>query len=610
MSRYFRLILLILIPVIVTNHILAENNSTPHKNTAKQNRKGFSNNDVSKKIDQIFENLEKEVNINNNDASFDSLASIAITLAESTFIVNKILPTYRKYFNLIQSEGNFIDFQTIVNKTEKLIMQNEIDFDKIDLWLEISESAVRLNNYTIANKFALKAFSEAEITKQPVQKILAYLALGKSLELQKYYIEAYQNFLNALYLTESIQEFEKRIEIKKKCLEKLFTFNLNVNDFEQASKYKLIHIELVQSNIKIDSLEFYWTKYDLCGLAILAKKYGNILNNLNDILRFAYIVNNKKLIDYTFSLYRKYLIETNDLSGIYQIYKEKYPGELERLKLMQPVLYYQIKSKLSEYRKDIQNALIEYRKASEAIDVRSNPVFKSNFYIRYGHFLLKYDKLAEASKVFKKAYDEAEKIHFTEHMLESSKCLDSIYYTIGNFIEAYKYSEISKKLIINQVDNNKKDEFLRMELANETKEAALNQERLIEEQKRKFNLQYFIITMSILFFFLVFIIFSRLKVPEWSIKGLGFISVLMLFEFIILIMDQEIHHITHGAPLWIFAIKVLILIFLFPLHHIIEKAIIKFMIQKKQIWQPSKSHFREVMHKLWPWMKAENEEKQ
>lgn len=610
MNRYFKLILLILITVIITKDIFAENNYSPNKNSHKQNLKGNSNNDVLKKIDQIFENLDKEVNVNNNDATFDSLASIAITLVESTFDFKKILPTYRKYFNLIQSEGNLIDFQNIVNKTEKLVIQNEIDFDKIDLWLEISESAVRLNNYTIANKFALKAFSEAEITKQPVQKILAYLALGKSLELQKYYIEAYQNYLNALYLTESIQEFEKRTEIKKKCLEKLFTFNLNVNDFEQASKYKLIHIELVQSNIKSDSLEFYWTKYDLCGLAILAKKYGNLQNNLNDILRFAFKVNNKKLIDYTFSLYRKYLIETNDLIGIHQIYKEKYPGELERLKIMQPVLYYQIKSKLSEYRKDIQNALIEYQKASEAIDVRLNPVFKSNFYIRYGHFLLKYNKLSDASKVFKKAYDEAAKIQFTEHMLEASKYLDSIYFTIGNFIEAYKYSDISKNLIINQVENNKKDEFLRMELTNETKEAALNQERLEEEQKRKFNLQYFIITMSILFFFLIFIIFSRLKVPEWSIKGLGFLSVLMLFEFIILILDQEIHHLTHGAPLWIFAIKVLILIFLFPLHHLIEKAIIKFMIQKKQIWHPRKSHFREVMHKLWPWMKVENEEKQ
>ena len=491
---------------------------------------------------------------------------------------------------MVSLDGPTLNYQNIVTRTEQLNIENDYNIDKSILWLSISSSASRLNYPGIAHKFALKAFSEAELQKEPVKKVKAYLALGKSLQIQKYYIEAFQNYLNASYLTETLESGKTKEEIKKKCFSHLFEFHRNVKDYDQAAKYKLLEIELIQNNLKKDSLELFWAKYDMCGLAILSKKYGAVVSTLDEILIYSSKTKNKKLRDYSFSIYRQYLVQNNDLSGFHKIYVEKYPEELQRLILIQPVLYYQIKSKLHEFKKDINSAKAEYVKAQSQIGINESPVFISNFYNRYGHFLVKYGKREEAISSFQKAFAEAEKSQYMDFMLESSYFLDSLYRLSGNYAEAYKYSNINKKLLIQQTLANKQDEFLRMELANESRQIALSQQRIEEDKKRQFNLQYFIITMSILFFFLVFIIFSRLKVPEWSIKGLGFLSVLMLFEFIILILDQEIHHITHGAPLWIFAIKVLILIFLFPLHHIIEKAIIKFMIQKKQIWRPNKSH--------------------
>ena len=591
--------------VLIEGSSFARSSSDPKK--IKNNITSVNNPDqgIFGKIDNIKILAEREINQNNNDQVFDSLMSAAIALAESTFKKEKVLQVLQTYFDLVSMDGPSNNYQGLVSRAEQLSMENDYDTRKSDLWLSISFSASRLNYAGISHKFALKAFSEAELEKNPEKKVRAYLALGKSLQIQKYYIEAYQNFLNASYLAETLENGKDKEIIKKKCFFHLFEFHRNVNDYDQAAKYKMLEIDLINNNKEKDSLELLWAKYDMCGLAILSKKYGSVVNTLDELLKYSAKVKNKKLKDYSFSLYRQYLVQNNDLSGFYKIYVEKYPEELLRMKILQPVLYHQIKSKLAEYKNDIAGARSEYIKAMTQIDDNLSPVFKSNFYNRYGQFLLNYGNRDEAIISFQKAYTEAEKGQYMDYMLESSYFLDSLHSMIGNFAEAHKYLTINKKLQIQQTLLNKQDEFLRMELANESRQIALNQNRIEEENKRKFNLQYFIITMSIIFFFLIFIIFSRLKVPEWSIKGLGFLSVLMFFEFIILILDHEIHHITHGAPLWIFAIKVLILIFLFPLHHIIEKAIIKFMIQKKQIWRPNKSHLRDVMHRLWPWMSDE-----
>jgi len=232
----------------------------------------------------------------------------------------------------------------------------------------------------------------------------------------------------------------------------------------------------------------------------------------------------------------------------------------------------------------------------------TSPAFKSNFYFRYGQFLLKHDKIKEAKNSFLQAYRESERIDYLDFMLESSYYVDSISGVLGEYKEAYKFSTIHKNLLKKQAELNEQDEFLLMELANESKKLELSMQKQQEDQRRTFNLQYFMITLGISLLFLIFLVLSRYRVPEWVIRGLGFFSVLMLFEFIILVLDQKLHHMTHGAPLPIFIIKVTILTFLFPLHHFIEEAIIKFMMAKKQIWKPSKNDFKGIIYRLWPWL--------
>ena len=89
---------------------------------------------------------------------------------------------------------------------------------------------------------------------------------------------------------------------------------------------------------------------------------------------------------------------------------------------------------------------------------------------------------------------------------------------------------------------------------------------------------------------------------------LGFFNILLLFEFAILIIDSKLHHWSHGNPLPMFAAKVAILSFLFPLHHYVEHLVVKYMLEHNLIRRPSKKSIRQFLNKLWPWLDDDKED--
>ena len=88
-------------------------------------------------------------------------------------------------------------------------------------------------------------------------------------------------------------------------------------------------------------------------------------------------------------------------------------------------------------------------------------------------------------------------------------------------------------------------------------------------------------TIGILTAFVILIMLGSMKVPEWIIRMLGFFSFIFLFEFIVLLADQEIHEITHGEPWKILLIKIFLIAILLPLHHAIEKKVITYLLNHK-----------------------------
>lgn len=558
--------------------------------------------DPTKRIDSLIEAFVHEANLNNHEQDFDSLAAIAFSLAESIFDNQKMLEIGRNYFKHVSLRGKYVDFAILAERTEQLLLENDQYKEKFEYWLIISNAAAKLYYAEIAHKFALKAISESGYDKKPAQQIKAVLALGKSLEIQQFYIEAYQNFLEALFMLEKINNSQQKKELKMLTYDHLFDFHSVVMDFEHAAQYKKLEIKLIESESTVDSVRLMWAKYDLCGLLVLAEKYQNLKAFLEELIEFSNRKKDLRLKDFTFSLYRTYLNKVNDINGLYELYLFKYPDELTRLEIIEPIVYFQTMAKIAEFQNNLPDAFYNYDQAINQINESLNPVLISNFYKRYGQFLLRNGRVRDAKAAFAESFQQAKRIQYLDFMKETSKYLDSVSVMLGDYKGAHTYSAIHKAVLIKQHELNQQTEFLKMELANESRRIEWLKQQRDEQIKRKYNLQYLLITVLITLIFLLFILLNRFRVPEWAVKGLAFLNILMLFELIILFLDQRIHQLAHGEPIKIFIVKVLILIILFPLHHVTEEAFIKSLTRKKLILKPSYTQFKHFIHKLWPWL--------
>ena len=542
----------------------------------------------------------------NDPATFDSVAYEAIQSAEAGFNREEILRTNLCCLEVIENNPyKYLDFEKLVERTEELSLKFHSLKSNLETWLILSESAARLYKTELANKYALKAFSEANMGKNVGIKVRACLALGNSQILQKHYLEAYQNFLNALYQSEMIDDAESRKAYQKSCHKHLSAFFNELRDFDQAAEYKLLEIKNINQDHPVDSLALYWAKLDMLGIAIRSKKYRDIPGEFEDIAQFALREKNQKLFDFSLATYRTYLIEANDLKGFYDLYALKHPEELKKLEKSDPISYYRIYAYISEYQGNFEMADEYYKQAETLVNATQHGVYQANYYRRYGQFLLRDHKPDEALQIFQKAYDLAKESQYLDYLIESARYIDSLSYQAGDIARAYDFSKVHAGLKEKQNKLVEDEEFMLMALQNESRQMELIRKKKEEELKKKYNLQYFLITFGIIALMTLVIVVNHFRVPEWVIRGSGFLGILMIFEFLILILDNEIHHMTHGAPLWIFIIKVSILFVLFPLHHLVEKSVISYMLHNKLIWKPRRGSLKKIAHKIWPWMKGE-----
>ena len=136
-----------------------------------------------------------------------------------------------------------------------------------------------------------------------------------------------------------------------------------------------------------------------------------------------------------------------------------------------------------------------------------------------------------------------------------------------------------------------------LEIGNETKRKSEAEKLLQARIDRRHNLQYMIITISVLAAFVFLLFLGFFKLSKMTIQVMGFLSFISFFEFIIMLLDTYIHHVTHGEPLNIWLIKIGLLSFLLPFHHWLEEKVIHYLLSRKLIEAKSFSYFRKLLAK-------------
>ena len=184
--------------------------------------------------------------------------------------------------------------------------------------------------------------------------------------------------------------------------------------------------------------------------------------------------------------------------------------------------------------------------------------------------------------------DETRNIQLQEKV---AKFLDSMYRRTGNYEKAYTYNVKyhQYKDSLNQLSKEKDLMILEVDNENKRKE---REAKLAEERKiRRHNVQYLGITAAIAAVFIILVMAGFFKVSVSVIRIIGFFAFIFLFEFIILLADNQIHNLTHGEPWKVFGIKIVLIAMLLPLHHWIEHKVIHYLTKHHMLKKTKSPRF-------------------
>ena len=175
-----------------------------------------------------------------------------------------------------------------------------------------------------------------------------------------------------------------------------------------------------------------------------------------------------------------------------------------------------------------------------------------------------------------------------------AKELDSLYAKAGDYKQSRLYGNLYHTYKDSLQKLGEQKDLMQAELGDEQQ----RQERLAREEAaaldRKHSVQYMGIAIAIGIVFILLVAMGIFRVSEGTIKVMGFFSFILLFEFIILLADAKIHHWTHGEPLPILGIKIVLIAMLLPLHHWLEHKVVSYLASKRLIIPSRKTLWQSI----------------
>ncbi len=562
--------------------LLLSSKPLPEQHNAKTESGSIHANSDSLKIEELAKQAFYAFDFLGDKQGADSISQIAIDLAENMYKPGLLLLAYIRYNECtdpsLHLQKSLRYAQEAVNLSKS---QNNAQLE----WQAMSNLVkvqIIAYNFDEALSNSYKALAQADAFQDERLKAESYLLIGQSLEGNNQKIEAFRNYLKSSTIAEKLQD----LSLIKKTNSTLSGFYNNTKIYGKAIEYKLKQIDAILKSLPVDSAELMWAKYDLQSISINSNNNKLNYSSVQEIFAYAIQNNNLRLKRYELALYRTHLIEADKISELIKLYKVQYPEEFAKLSSENRSLFYRIKAFFSEEEKRIDSAMYYFNKAEQLIQSDPNKILKSNFYQRFGQFLVRQGKPKDAVEKYLKSYSLASEASYFAYMLSASKSLQALYAEMGSYKNAYTYSELNRSLTdsINYLSQN--DQLLMLEIDHETKqrEQASENERI--ETDRRHNIQYMAITIIIIAMFILLIMLGSLTVPSWLIKVLGFFSFILFFEFIIMIADHKIYHITNNEPWKILLIKIGLIAFLLPFHHWIEKKVIQYLINNKILKMP------------------------
>jgi hypothetical protein len=488
------------------------------------------------------------------------------------YIINASLKIADQFFNLGNQTARLDKAMQIIDKVIPLAKESQLNKETTFLLTRKAFIYRTKAEYSAAIKYNEEATNYAEMSEDDSTKVVAELSYATSLLTKDESLSAFKKYMNALNIVETMQDDKLKMNVYKRIAD----FYTSVKQYEKAKDYhqKVIKLAIKNKNEQSEVgtyqsliflnaenkdfiaarqyLDLYkqkakTSKDDFIKSSILFNEV-NLLFSEDESKVAAYIRNNPKIADDLRQW--GYASEANKAIGIMYSYEKRKDS--------------------AEY--FFQKAKSEF-KPNEALQTTMgwNQAYAGHLE-RFGNYNGAIGLVEENLKM-------AVKIGSLSSQKVFCEVLDSLYIKAGN-----KPQEVSNKLVLYKLKDSiekqqKTNELLNVEIDAENKRVERQQKIADETLRKKHNLQYMGIMAGIFGLFVLLAALGRLRVKPWLIRSLGFLSFILLFEFIILLADNQIHRLTHGEPLPILLIKIVLIAMLLPLHHWLEHKAIHYLLR-------------------------------
>ena len=531
------------------------------------------------KVARLLSDAQRHQDTLMNPKAADSLSDEIIKISmfsddpELIAVANTAALKYRLPANMNSAQAKECFVQAVIN-AEKLKSSEAVD----EAYFAYCEYLIRENQPQDAlNYLNMISENSPDQSKQEAGEIRKLIIHSKINQIQNRPADQLENLIDADYLAADLENDS----IKYETLSYLSDFYLLNKKHEKALEYLAELKKSVESAVPVDSVRWYYT--ESARLVILNRYMDHkvIPEMLKKIDDFGRRNNIPRLRFQAQSALRTYFIDHNQFQMMDDWYK-KNPQELKYLKKQNLSYYHRVRAYIAENRKQVDSAR-HYFELSAAANDDGNPYFYYIYYLRKGEFEKRQGQDDAALTNFEEAF---------QYSLQSNNYYDQI--KVGEKIAALyrERGDAGKELEYANLTNTAKNSLIKFlsdenvqsaELNNILAQKELERQKIQEKKDRQHNLQYLIITCFIILIIMSLVVISFYRVPVWWIKSMGYVSFIMFFEFIVLLIDGWLHHLTHGSPVLILLGKVVIISGLFPLHHWIEKTVVNILLKKNDL---------------------------
>ena len=392
-----------------------------------------------------------------NSKAADSIASKAIQIALAGGSPRLIMATCNDYIESTDSRiysSKSLDF---ADRAFRISIENQNLFWKWRTMKNISKIWLSLDDLNRALIYAKAVLAISRSLENDTLLAKSYLLVGECCESGNQKVEAFRHYLRAL----NIAEISGNVRVIMNCYDHLSSFYSSTRLLDDAIECKMKEALIIQGIKPVDSTALMWTQYNLNGFKVLQHRTDLNEQNLLDVILFAMRHRNERLKTWAFALYRRYLIETNAISALFQLYYVKFPGELKKLYSTDREMYYRLQGYFMELSGQKVSADFHFQKAEQLLmeDATKDLIYKAHFFNRYGQFLNRQGQKERAIVKFTRAFNLAgqdDNFARLEFMLVSSKNLEQLYIESLDFKKAWFYAAATNTITmeIQVISNN------------------------------------------------------------------------------------------------------------------------------------------------------------